>query len=239
MAEQIPGLGYTPADEMESVRKVLLTMPHLRKVNTLRFGDQMGVEMLCLINDLLHELEVLEIQCANDSFSKYEGESINFKEVNYLTVHISGAGTRPTRIPLSFEQLQHLALNGYSRHGEKWTEFIIQNKQLETLVLMPGHCVFADENMDENLMLLAAGLPKLSELFVYGDFISSPNRLVQIVGAFKALVKLHLRFLYGNESVREAFITAMATEWNVTPERIDHRCYDLVFERSSVQEVSE
>lgn len=232
MAESTPPADQILPDEtFRSVRKALLTMPHLRKVNTLRFGDQMGVELLCLINDLLCELEVLEIQCQNDSFSAYQGECINFKKVNQLTVHIAGPGIRPTRVPLSFDRLEHLVLNGYSRHGDKWTEFIIQNKQLQTLVLMPGHCVFADENMDQNLMLMAAELPKLTELFVYGDFISSPNQLARIVNEFKALVKLHLRFLYNNEPVREAFVNAMASKWSVTQQRVDHRCNDLIFER--------
>lgn len=234
MAESQTEVTQMSADEtMQSVQKALLTMPHLRKVNTLRFGDQMGVEMLCLINNLLLELEVLEIQCPNESFSNYQGESINFKKVNQLTVHISGPGTRPTRVPLTFDRLENLVLNGYSQNGVKWTEFIIQNKMLQTLVLMPGHCVFADENMDKNLMLMATELPKLTEVFVYGDFISSPNRLAQFLGAAKALMKLHLRFLYGNEAVREAFINAAASEWNVKRQLVDHRCNDLIFERLS------
>lgn len=206
-------------------------MPHLRKVNTLRFGDQMGIELLCLVNELLLELEVLEMQCPNDSFSTYSGDVINFKLVNHLTVHISGAGTHSTRVPLTFDRLEHLVLNGYSRHSQKWTEFIIQNKSLRTLVLMPGHCMFADENMDQNLMIIAAGLPKLAELFVYGDFISSPNRLKQFIAETKALVKLHLRFLYASELVREAFINAMGNDWHVTQQLVDHRCNDLIFER--------
>ena len=131
MAENPPSSGQKSAAEiLQSVRKVLLSMPHLRKVNTLRFGDQMGIELLCLVNELLLELEVLEIQCPNDSFSTYSGDVINFKLVNHLTVHISGMGIRSTRVPLTFDRLDHLVLNGYSRHAQKWTEFIIQNKSL-------------------------------------------------------------------------------------------------------------
>lgn len=232
MAENPPSSGQkSPAEILQSVRKVLLSMPHLRKVNTLRFGDQMGIDLLTLVNELLLELEVLEIQCANDNFSTYSGDVINFKLVSHLTVHISGAGTRSIRVPLTFDRLEHLVLNGYSRHSQKWTEFIIQNKSLRTLVLMPGHCAFADENMDQNLMVIAAQLPKLAELFVYGDFISSPNRLKQFIAETTALVKLHLRFLCASESVRQAFITAMGSDWHVTEQLVDHRCNDLIFER--------
>lgn len=217
---------------LQSIRSALLRMPHLRKVNTLRFGDQMSIEILSLIKELLPELEVLEMQCQNDIFSKYQGNPINFPNLVQLTVHISGPGTRPARVPISFNRLEHLVLNGYSQHGDKWTEFIVQNTELRTLVLMPGLCILTEENMDENLMQLAAMLPKLAELFVYGDFISSADRLVQFVNECKVLVKLHLRFLHNNESMRESFASAMTiNKWNVTRQRVEERCNDFVFER--------
>lgn len=221
------------ADKMlQNIRTVLTQMPHLGKVNTLRFGDQMNIEMLAAINELLPELVVLETQCQNDSFSKYQGLPINFKKVTELTVHISGSGLRPTQIPISFDQLQHLVLNGYSRHADEWTQFIVQNVQLRSLVLVPGLCILTEENMDNNLMKFATMLPKLSELFVYGDFISSPERLIQFVQESKALVKLHLRFFYGDELMRTSFASAMTTNnWNVTRQRVKEQCNDLICER--------
>lgn len=123
---------------LQNLRQMLLNMPGLRKVNTLRFGDQLNIKMMQMINELLPDLEVFETQCQNDIFTMYQGETINFKSVVELTVHISGAGTHPTSIPLSFDRLEHLVLNGYSSQSQTWTEFIVQHKQLRSLVLMPG-----------------------------------------------------------------------------------------------------
>ncbi|XP_031634986.1 uncharacterized protein LOC116348216 [Contarinia nasturtii] len=217
---------------MQNLRKMLLSMPDLRKVNTLRFGDQLNIEMIRMINELLPELEVLKMQYQNDSPSLYRGEPINFKAVVELTVHISGMGTHPSsRVPLKFDRLEHLVLNGYSCQSQKWTEFIVQNKQLRTLVLMPGLCILANENMDQHLMQFAVQLTKLDELFVYGDFISSPEQMIQFVGECKQLRKLHLRFLYSDGEKRESFTVAMTSNWKVTQKRIEERCDDLIFER--------
>lgn len=220
---------------LENARNVLLTMPDLRKVNSLRFGEKMCVELLCLINELLPKLEVLETQCNNDNFSMYQGESINFKHVNQLTVHISGVGIQPNRIPFTFERLENLILIGYSRQSEKWTDFIVENKQLKTLTLVPGLCILSNENMDQHLMRFAVELPQLAELFVYGDFISSPDRLLQFIAECKNLVKIHLRFLYSNQETQGAFGIALQSEWSVTKLRMrrsnDVICNDLVFEK--------
>lgn len=221
----------TPQEMLQSVRKVLLMMPHLRKVNTLRFGDQMNGDLLSLINELLPELEVLETQCQNDCFSGYQGNVINFKHVNQLTIHISGSGMHPADVPLSFDRLEHLIFDGYSRNAIKWTEFIVQHKQLKTLVLMPGLCIFADENIDQSLMRFAAELPQLAELFVYGDFISTPDCLIQFVSGCQSLTKLQLRFLRCDETIRESFVHAMGSGWSVTKENIAEHCNDLIFER--------
>lgn len=217
---------------LQNVRKTLIRMPHLRKVNSLRFGDQMNIEMLSLINELLPELEVLETQCQNDSFSKYQGDAINFKNVTELTVHNFGPGIQPSRVPISFDRLEHLVLDGYSRNSVKWTEFILQNAQLKTLALMPGLCIPNEEIMDENLMKFATMLPKLTKLFVYGDFISSADRLIQFVKQSKSLTKLHLRFLYSDDLLQDSFADTMkSNNWNVCRQRVDDRCNDFIFQR--------
>lgn len=84
--------------------------------------------------------------------------------------------------------------------------------------------------MDQQLMTFAAQLPNLVELFVYGDFISSSEQLIQFVGECRLLRKLHLRFLHSNDKMRE-FVTAMSSGWKATEKHIEERCIDVIFER--------
>lgn len=148
------------------------------------------------VNQILPQLMHLNLCWQMNSFKHHNHKSIKFKNVKSLVLDFafnsfSGART----LPLVFDQLTEMEINSIPLLTDDWMHFIIQNKTLTKLILLPFNETdfYFNRPNNQDLMRFAKELRMLNTLVIDATGIST-NSLLQFLQMAKTLTTIQLHW---------------------------------------------
>lgn len=193
---------------------------HLRQIDY-------DANLIQSIGKHLTSLEELVMWLPTDRFLSTENQKFLFNSVKRLALStFYNQAELVESMPFRFQQLQTLTLDGFHKIQDHLLNFIMENRTLTKLRLVPYIDDFwtpLDDMKIEDLLKITKALPQLTELEFYADAFTHID-LVSFLADSKMLKKVRLLFIDLPYCPR--FRAQLNMHWNVFESCKEKECID-------------
>lgn len=211
----------------KQILNLLSQNTQIRSLNVMMAANDDDCNFLQRINEFLPELEQLHLSWEANSLDHVPDNVITFKNLKKLVLDFAFNSFSLKVVPFEFDQLSELEINNISLLTDDWMDFIVQNKALTKLVVLPFNTndVYFDRPNNQDLMRFAKELSKLTALTVDVTEITT-NCILQFLTRCDSVAEVHLVWndLYGFNSFHHDFskrgtatFQQIHGEWRIFP----------------------
>lgn len=154
---------------MSQILTFLTKNPQIRSLDITLPANGYEHDFYRKINEILPELEQLRLCWDANSFKHHGNNVVAFKRLKKLALDFTFNSFTGARVlPFVFDQLTELEINNIPVLTEEWMEFIIRNKSLTKLTVLPFNeaDVYFDRPNNQDLLRFAQKLSALNALTI-------------------------------------------------------------------------
>lgn len=206
-----------------AIEGMLHLNPQVEKLEC--FQKEYDVSLIRAISEHLPLLKVLVLWTPDDRFWSFRNQQITFESVKKFT--LNSYYYRSTEsvecMPLHFGKLETLTLDGFNQYQDHLLDFVMQNKDLTKLSIVPEIDEFDDLKIDDFGKIVNA-LPKLVEFEFCADMFME-DELLSFLNDSKMLEKVRLLFI-SLPLFATRFQAKLKSEWKNDIDIVDCNCIE-------------